>query len=91
MSFVTLTSQGQISIPAKLRRELKLKKQQKLSIRKDGEKIILESPVDIFKMAGSLKHKAMKGKSIDEIIELEHKAIEKGVVEDYLAKLKRIK
>ena len=38
------------------------------------KKIIIEQASSIMDLAGSLKDKAMKGKSIDEIVKLEEKA-----------------
>lgn len=85
---VSITSQGQISIPAKLRKELGLDKQKKALVKKEGERIIIEPVEDFLQLAGSLKHKAIKGKTIDEIIALENKAIEEAVIERYKRFLK---
>jgi AbrB family looped-hinge helix DNA binding protein len=52
---VTITSQGQLSLPAKIRRELGFEKTRRalLSV-KDG-KVFLEPVQDILELAGSLK------------------------------------
>lgn len=80
---VTITSQGQISIPAKLRKELSLAKKDKALVKREGKRIIIEPIPDLLSLKGSLSHKAIKGKSIDEIIALENKAIEEAIVERY--------
>ncbi len=80
---VSITSQGQISIPAKFRRELGLEGGKKALVKKEGERLMIESIPDIFSLKGSLKHKALKGKNIDEIIEIEEKAWEEAAVERY--------
>lgn len=88
---VSITSQGQISIPAKLRKELGLESGKKALVRHEGQKITLEPIADLLSLKGSLKHKAIKGKSIDEIIALENKVIEEAIVERYKLSLKNIK
>ena len=55
MQIVTITSQGQISIPAKIRRQLGLNKNSKAIVSTDGEKIIVEPTKDLLDLAGSLK------------------------------------
>ena len=80
---VSITSQGQISIPAKFRKELGLEERKKALIKRVGDKLVVEPIEDFLQLKGSLKHKAIKGKSIQEIIDLENQAIEEAVVEDY--------
>ena len=80
---VSITSQGQISIPAKLRRKLGLEKHKKASVREEDGKLIIEPVKDFLELGGSLSHKAIKGKSIDEIMKLEDAAIAQGFVERY--------
>lgn len=80
MYISTVTRQGQISIPAKLRRELDIDKK-KVWVSEEQGRIIIEPVVDLLDLAGSLKHKNIKGKSIDEIIALEKKTIEEGYLE----------
>lgn len=86
---VSITSQGQISIPAPIRRELGLLTKKKVLVTTDGKKVLVEPVEDIFALKGFLKDKAIKGKSIDEIIKLEEKAWEKAAVERYLKSLKK--
>lgn len=86
---VSITSQGQISIPAKIRRELKLSEKRKALVTTDGQRVLVEPVEDIFALEGVLAHKAIKGKSIDQIIEIEEKAWEKEAVKRYLKTLKK--
>lgn len=70
--FINITSQGQISIPAKLRKSLGFSK--KIIVRAFDNKIILEPVPDLLSMGGILESKAKKGKTIKEIIKEEKKA-----------------
>ena len=55
MYTVSITSQGQISIPAKFRKELGLDKKRKAIVRKEGKSLIVEPVRDFFDLKGSLK------------------------------------
>jgi AbrB family looped-hinge helix DNA binding protein len=83
---VSITSQGQISIPAKIRRELGLAKNSRAIVSLRQGEIIVKPVKDFLELGGSLHHLAKKGKTIDEIIELEEKAIAQGFVDDYRKK-----
>lgn len=62
---VSITSQGQISIPARLRRQLGLDKSKKALVSVEGEKIVVEPIEDILKLKGSFKtHKKISFKKI---------------------------
>lgn len=52
---VSITSQGQISIPAPIRRELRLDKKKKATVSLENNKIIIEPAVDFLDLAGSFK------------------------------------
>lgn len=52
---VSITSQGQISIPAKLRRKLRLDKNEKALVSEEDGKIIIEPIKDFLELGGSLK------------------------------------
>jgi len=52
---VTITSQGQISIPAKLRRKLGLEKNKKAIVTEDEGKIIIEPVKDLLELEGTFK------------------------------------
>lgn len=86
---VSITSQGQISIPSDIRKRLGLNKNQKALVKEEDKRIVIEPIDDLLSLGGALKHKAIKGKSIDEIIALEEKAWEMAAVERYKRKNKR--
>lgn len=54
---VSITSQGQISIPAKIRRQLGLNKTMRAVVSSQGGKVIIEPVKDILELAGSFKTK----------------------------------
>jgi AbrB family looped-hinge helix DNA binding protein len=90
---VTVTSQGQITIPAKLRRELDLDRAT-LSItkNKDGN-IEIEKVPDFLSLGGSLNKyakKINKGLSDAEIHKREKEAVAEAVAEEYQKTLKRM-
>jgi len=84
---VSITSQGQITIPASIRRLLGLNKYPKATVRTENKKIIIEPIPNILAMGGLLKKKAIKGKSIDKIIKLEEKTASKAISEKHLRKI----
>ena len=80
---VTITSQGQITIPAKIRRKLKLDKSKKAIVTVKNDEIVVTPEPDIMQLAGSLHKYAKKNMSIDEVIKMEERAWEDAVVEKY--------
>ncbi len=86
---VTITSQGQVSIPAKIRRNLGLNKSKKAVVRQEGKSIILEPVKDLLELEGVFKHKAIKNKSIGQVMKMEEKAWEEAAVERYLKSSKK--
>ena len=86
MSFqiVTITSQGQITVPAKLRRALGLDKVKKAIVYQQKDKIVMEPVYSIANLAGILKSKRLKNKTSEEIMRLEKKAIEKEIIKQAL-------
>ena len=74
---VTITSQGQITIPASMRRAISIDKSNKASVTTEGKRIIIEPVVDLLDLGGTLKNKAKKEKNIDKIIQLEEDTIGK--------------
>lgn len=54
---VSITSQGQISIPIRFRRELGLDKLKKAIISRESSRIIIEPAMDFLDLKGSLKTK----------------------------------
>jgi len=81
---VSITSQGQITIPALMRRLLSLDEYKKALVQTEENRIIIEPIPDILSLAGFLENRAFKNKTVNQIIELEEKAIAAGVVEKYL-------
>jgi AbrB family looped-hinge helix DNA binding protein len=82
---VTITSQGQISIPARFRRELELEHTRKAHISKEGGRLILEPIKDLLSLGGSLKtnKKPLSNKELDE-------TVGEAIAEEYAKKLKRM-
>lgn len=83
---VSITSQGQITIPALFRRELGLDKYPKATVGIKDKQIIIEPIPDFLSLAGILHNKAIKGKSIAQIIKIEHKVVEQAMVERFAPK-----
>jgi len=50
---VTITRKGQVTIPAKIRKKLKLTEGSRVNVRLEGNKIIIEPITSIFDLAGS--------------------------------------
>lgn len=75
---VSITSQGQISIPAKIRRELGLEKYRKAIVRKEKDHIVIKPVKDLLDLGGSLQHLALKDKKIEEILQIEEEAVAAG-------------
>lgn len=55
MYTVSITSQGQISIPAKLRKKLGLDKNKKALVSEEDGKLVIEPVKDFLELGGSLK------------------------------------
>lgn len=85
----TVTSQGQITIPAKIRRGLGLEKLQKVVLTLKKNYVVLEPEPNIMKLSGSLHQYALKHKSIEETIEIEEAAAAEAVAESYRKKMKK--
>ena len=85
---VSITSQGQITIPAVFRRMLGLDQYQKAIVRTEDNKIVVEPIPDLMSIAGALQNKAIKNKRIDEVIKIEEKAIGKTISRPLLSKNK---
>lgn len=82
---VTITAQGQLSIPIKLRRKLDLDRAQVTISEEDG-KLIIETAPDFLSLGGSLRtnKKPLSNKELDEVIA-------EAVAEEHALKLKRSK
>ena len=82
-AIVSITSQGQITVPVDMRRYLKMRKREKIKATLVGEKIVLERMVDIEDLAGIFAvdaKKITKGMTQKEIELAERKASEDGWV-----------
>ncbi len=79
---VSITSQGQMTIPASMKRKLNFDNKALVKVR--GKKLVVEPVGDILKLGGVFKDKALKDKSIEEIIELEKKAVVEAISKDEL-------
>jgi len=72
---VSITSQGQITIPATMQQQLGLRQFKKALVRIENKKIIVEPLPDFINLAGALAKKAIKKKKIDELIKTEEEII----------------
>ncbi len=86
----TVTSQGQITIPVEIRRKLNLDKNRKIILKLENNTVFIESEPDIMELSGSLSDRAIKNKSIDEIIKIEEDAVAEAVAEQYRKKIKKM-
>ncbi|MDZ7586727.1 MAG: hypothetical protein U0946_03140 [Patescibacteria group bacterium] len=85
---VSITSQGQISIPIGMRRLLGFDKYNKAWISLEKNSLKVEPVQDLLKLGGSLSKYAMKGKSANQIMALEKKAVGEAIIEKYKKSLK---
>lgn len=83
---VSITSQGQISIPAAMRRALALNKYNKANIRLDKKRIIIEPIPDIMELEGIFSEKAFKNKSVEEIMRIEEAAFAETIAAKFKKK-----
>ncbi len=81
---VSITSQGQISIPAQIRRQLGLSKTGKAIVSVENGKMMVEPVKDFLELAGSLKtnKKPLTNKQL-------HDFFATSVAEEYAIKKKR--
>lgn len=82
-TLATITSQGQLTIPVKLQRQIGLKKPGKVFLDVQDNNIVIKPVSDILDLMGSLHKYAIKGKTIDEVIAMEEEAWGNAVVEKY--------
>ena len=76
---VTITDQGQITIPASMRRAISLDLYNKAMVKIEDKMITVEPIVDLLSLGGMLINKSKKQKNIDKIIKLEEKTISKMI------------
>lgn len=84
---VSLTSQGQISIPAKMLAKYGKNRPKKVIVKMVESGWLVEPVPDILSLGGILHKYAIKGKTANQIRKLEKEAFEKAIVEDYLASI----
>ena len=67
---VSITSQGQINIPAKIRRQLNLDKTKQAILSVEAGKVIIEPIKDLLELGGSLKttKKPLSNKDLHEFV-----------------------
>jgi len=88
---LSVTSQGQVSIPAKVRRLWGLMNRGQITLTLQGKKGTVEPISDLLSLGGSLNKYAIRNKNIEEIMKIERKAIEEAKLERAVAKLNRSK
>ena len=88
-ALVSITSQGQITIPARFRKRLGLVTGFKATARINNNSLVLEKPNDLMSMAKTLKKSKIKLASIEEIIKAEHEGVADAVAERNVEKEKR--
>ena len=83
MYIVSITSQGQISIPAKIRKELGFNQHKKAVVTTEKGKMVIEPVSDFMSLKGVLHKYAKKGKSLDElaVTELDENGKEKFLMD----------
>ena len=74
---VTITQQGQITIPAIFRKELNLNRYKKAFVSMGAQKIMIEPVSNLTELGGVLKDKTLKGKGVEDVIKMENSAIAK--------------
>ena len=83
---VSITSQGQISIPAPIRRALGFERLKKAMVEVEGKKVIIRPPADVLLLEGIMRSQTKKGKTISQIIKEEKQAYSRAVVEKHQPK-----
>ena len=80
---VSITSQGQISIPAALRRLLNLDEYPKAYVSVQDNKLIVEPVTDVLSSQGVFSAYARKSKGIDDTLKYEQAASRKHVLKKF--------
>ena len=83
MKLVTITSQGQITIPAHLRRKFGFNQTQKVLVKEEEGKVVVEPAPGILQLSASLAEYGRKDKSSQEIKQMEQEAIEEARTEKF--------
>ncbi len=81
MEFITtITQKGQITIPKQIRDEIGLTPRSKVKVQKKGNSVSVLPHKDITFLGGVFRSKALKNKAINDLLDLEEKVIEKGML-----------
>jgi len=80
---VSITSQGQITIPALIRHQLGLDKYKKAIVNIEGSKVVIKPIPNIMDLAGILNNKAVKNKNIQAIIKIEKNAVAQAIIKKH--------
>jgi bifunctional DNA-binding transcriptional regulator/antitoxin component of YhaV-PrlF toxin-antitoxin module len=83
---VSITSQGQITIPASFRRFLGLDQYPKAVVSTNKNQLIIEPIPDVLSLAGTLFSKAKKNQNIQQTIKQENTAISTTISQKYTLK-----
>lgn len=75
MTTSTVTSKGQITLPATLRKEFRIKPSDRVVFAKEGKRIYVEKVDDVDKLFGSLANPKVKPLSVS----MMSKMVEKGM------------
>lgn len=79
---VSITSQGQISIPADIRKALSLSRFNKVFVSLSDSKILIEPVEDLLSLEGTLSHKAKK-MPFSQIRQQEKQAFSESIKDKY--------
>jgi bifunctional DNA-binding transcriptional regulator/antitoxin component of YhaV-PrlF toxin-antitoxin module len=85
-NIVSITSQGQISIPAKIRRLLDLDTIKKAYLTQENGRIIIDPIKNVIDSAGSLNKYAIKNVSSKDVLSAEKQAIKSVIVKKFQKK-----
>jgi len=70
MTKVKVTRKYQVTIPEEVRNKIGVRIGDELLVREEGEKIVLERPIDLEKLAGSWSHIESTERFMEEVREL---------------------
>jgi len=80
---VSITSQGQISIPARIREALGITIPSSAVVQVVDNKIVIEPVKDLTELKGALSKSAIQGKKMDGVIKMEKEALGKHIAEKH--------
>jgi bifunctional DNA-binding transcriptional regulator/antitoxin component of YhaV-PrlF toxin-antitoxin module len=86
--FGKLTKHNRLTLPKWVLNEASIKTGDSLRYTVEEDSIVVTRVATFDEVAGSLHKYAIKGKSIEEVMEMEERAIEDGYSEGYINKLK---